>query len=51
VSGAVLTLLAPLAVLLVAGCSFGGRVHLGDLWFEAGQGLALVGNHVAIALH
>ena len=37
--------------LLVGGCSFGGRVHLGDVWLQAGQGLAVVGNHVAIALH
>jgi len=37
--------------LLVGGCSFGGRVHLGDVWLQAGHGLAVVGNHVAIALH
>ena len=35
----------------VGGCSFGGRVHLGDVWLQAGHGLAVVGNHVAIALH
>jgi hypothetical protein len=52
VSRAVRALLAlPIATLLVGGCSFGGRVHLGDLWLEAGHGLALVGDHVAIALH
>jgi hypothetical protein len=45
----VITLLG--AALLVGGCSFGGRVHLGDLWLQAGHGLAMVGNHVAIALH
>jgi len=41
----------PIATLLVSGCSFGGRVHLGDIWLEAGHGPAMVGNHVAIALH
>jgi hypothetical protein len=35
----------------LGGCSFGGSVHLGDLWLQAGHGLALAGNHVAIALH
>jgi hypothetical protein len=49
VSRALLTVLA--LPLLGGGCSFGGRVHLGDLWIEAGRGLALVGDHVAIALH
>jgi hypothetical protein len=39
------------ALLAVGGCSFGGRVHLGDVWLQAGHGLAAVGNHVAIALH
>lgn len=37
--------------LLVGGCSFGGRVHLGDVWLQAGHELAVVRNHVAIALH
>jgi hypothetical protein len=41
----------PIATLLVGGCSFGGRVHFGDLWLGAGHGLAVVGNHVAIVLH
>ena len=42
----------PLAtLLLLGGCSLGGRVHLGDIWLEAGHGLALVGNHVALAIH
>jgi hypothetical protein len=35
---------------LLAGCSLGGRVHLGDIWLEAGHELALVGNHVALAI-
>ena len=35
---------------LLGGCSLGGRVHLGDIWLEAGHGLALVGNHVALAI-
>jgi hypothetical protein len=39
------------AALVLAGCSFGGRVHLGDIWLEAGQGFAWMGNHVALALH
>jgi hypothetical protein len=34
----------------VGACSFGGRVHLGDIWLQAGHGLTVVGNHVAIAL-
>jgi hypothetical protein len=45
----VLALLA--ALLVLGGCSLGGRVHLGDLWLEAGHGLALVGNHVTLAIH
>jgi hypothetical protein len=40
-----------IATLFVGGCSFGGRMHLGDIWLQAGHGLAVVGNHVAIALH
>ena len=39
------------ALLVLGGCSLGGRVHLGDLWLEAGHGLALVGNHVTLAIH
>jgi hypothetical protein len=39
------------AALILAGCSFGGRVHFGGVWLQAGQGLAMMGNHVAIALH
>lgn len=47
-----LVLLTPLLpALLLAGCSFGSRVHFGDIWLEAGRGLAMVGNHVAITLH
>ncbi len=37
------------ALLLLCGCSLGGRVHLGDVWLEAGHGLALLGNHVTLA--
>jgi hypothetical protein len=41
-----------LVVLLVlGGCSLGGRVHLGDFWLEAGHGLALMGEHVTLAIH
>jgi hypothetical protein len=40
-----------LGALLVGGCSFGGRLHLGDIWIQAEHGLTMVGNHVAIALH
>jgi hypothetical protein len=39
------------AALVLGGCSFGGRVYFGDVWLQAGQGLAMMGNHVAIALH
>ena len=39
------------ALLVLGGCSLGGRLHLGDLWLEAGHGLALVGNHVKLAIH
>lgn len=39
------------ALLLFSGCSLGGRVHLGDVWLEAGHGLALAGNRVTLALH
>jgi hypothetical protein len=42
--------LALAALLAVGGCSLGGRVHLGDIWMEAGHGLALVGNHVTLAI-
>jgi hypothetical protein len=38
------------ALLALGGCSFGGRVHLGDVWLHAGHGLALVGNHVTLAI-
>jgi hypothetical protein len=40
-----------IATLPLGGCSFGGRMHLGDIWLQAGHGLAVVGNHVAITLH
>ena len=46
----VIRLLPLAALLLLGGCSLGGRVHLGDIWLEAGHGLALVGNHVALAI-
>ena len=39
-----------IATLHLGACSFGGRVHLGDIWLQAGQGLTMMGNHVAIAL-
>jgi hypothetical protein len=45
----VLALIA--ALLVLGGCSLGGRVHLGDVWIGAGLGLALVGNHVTLAIH
>ena len=45
----VLALLA--ALLVLGGCSLGGRVHLGDVWLDAGHGLALVGNHVTLTIH
>ena len=35
---------------VLAGCSLGGRVHFGDIRLEAGHGLALVGNHVTLAI-
>lgn len=38
------------ALLFLGGCSLGGRVHLGDVWLEAGRGLALAGNHVRLAI-
>ena len=45
----VLALIA--ALLVLGGCSLGGRVHLGDVWIGAGHGLALIGNHVTLAIH
>ena len=45
----VLALIA--ALLVLGGCSLGGRVHRGDVWIGAGHGLALVGNHVTLAIH
>ena len=45
----VLALLA--ALLVLSGCSLGARVHLGDIWLQAGGGLAWVGNHVRLAIH
>jgi hypothetical protein len=45
----VLVLLA--ALLVLGGCSLGGRAHFGDIWVGAGHGLALVGNHVKLAIH
>jgi hypothetical protein len=38
-----------MVLLVLGGCSLGGRVHLGS-WLDAGRGLALVGNHVTLAL-
>jgi hypothetical protein len=46
----VIPVLPLLTLLLLGGCSLGDRVHLGDVWLEAGHGLALVGNHVALAI-
>lgn len=43
--------IALLAALLLGGCSFGGRFHLGEIWLQTGHGLALVGNHVTLAIH
>jgi hypothetical protein len=45
----VLALLA--ALLVLGGCSLGGRVHFGDVWLGAGHGLALMGNHVKLTIH
>ena len=39
------------ALLVLGGCSLGARMHLGDVWLQAGHGLALVGDHVKLALH
>jgi hypothetical protein len=39
------------ALLPLGGCALGPRMHLGDVWLQAGQGLDLVGNHVKLALH
>jgi hypothetical protein len=38
------------ALFVLGGCSLGGSVHLGDVWLEAGHGLALVGNNVTLAI-
>jgi hypothetical protein len=38
------------ALVRLRGCPLGGRFHLGDVSLEAGHGLALVGNHVTLAL-
>jgi hypothetical protein len=40
-----------LTVLVLGACSASGRAHFGDVWLHVGQGLAVMGNHVAIALH
>ena len=48
---AIILLWTLIATLPVGGCSLGGRMHLGDIWLQAGHGLAVVGTHVAIALH
>ena len=45
----ILALLA--ALLILNGCSLGARVHFGDIWLQAGHGLALVGNNVKLAIH
>jgi hypothetical protein len=38
------------ALLVPGGRWLGGRIHLGDLWLEAGHRLALVGNHVTLSI-
>jgi hypothetical protein len=38
------------ALLALSSCSLGARMHFGDLWLEAGHGLALVGNNVRLAI-
>jgi hypothetical protein len=43
--------LALTGLLILGGCSFGGRVHLGDVWLGSGHGLALVSNHVKLPIH
>ena len=48
-SSCALALVAELLVL--GGCSMGGRVHFGDVWLKTGHGLALVGDHVKLAIH
>lgn len=40
-----------LAGSLLGGCSLGGRLQLGGMWFETGPGFTLAGNHVALAVH
>jgi hypothetical protein len=42
---------ALIITLSLVGCSLVGRAHFGDIWLQAGHGLGMVGNHVAIALH
>ena len=39
------------ALLVLSSCSLGARMHFGDVWLQAGHGLALVGNHVKLAIH
>jgi hypothetical protein len=39
------------ALLVLGGCSLSGRAHFGDVWLKAGHGLALVGDHVKLAIH
>jgi len=40
-----------LLALALGGCSFAGRLHLGDVTLALHQGLHVFGSHVAIALH
>jgi hypothetical protein len=35
----------------LAGCSFAGSLHLGDVSLALGQGFQAFGSHVAVALH
>ena len=39
------------ALVMLAGCSLGGRMHFADVWLGAGHALALAGNHVTLAIH
>jgi hypothetical protein len=39
------------ALLVLGGCPLDGRVHFGDVWLKAGHGLAVVGDHVKLAIH
>ena len=40
-----------LLVLALGGCSFAGRLHLGDVTLALHQGFHAFGSHVAIGFH